>query len=397
MKTPLRFGVILLVIGLLSVAPAETLHVYFGNLHSHTSYSDGSGFPVEAFRYAREQGHLDFMAITEHNHAAAEGRHKAGKPYDRPGTRKDGILIANDHALYNGNNDTSVIGAAKKATVDGEFVALYGQEFSTISSGNHVNVFEIGEVIPTMNGQFDRLLTWLGTHKDSQGEFPIIQFNHPVSESSDAADVEYGRDDFGDEATWIKEMGAHVKTIEVLCGPGTLEKADGPTHYEKQYWDFLNMGFRVAPTGDQDNHYKTWGTLTNARTAVVCPALTRKDVIEAIRSRHVYATDDPSLKIIARVNGSLCGEEVGRPTGDIDVLLEISNADDPNADYLIAVYGDKIGGPDAKIVAKKRAHGDGALAFTLPNRGYDYIALKVTHEDEDENATHAWLAPVWFK
>lgn len=27
--------------------------VFFGNLHSHTSYSDGSGTPLEAFQYAR--------------------------------------------------------------------------------------------------------------------------------------------------------------------------------------------------------------------------------------------------------------------------------------------------------------------------------------------------------
>lgn len=42
-------------------------NVYFGNLHAHTVYSDGSGAPDEAFDAAREAG-LDFMAITEHSH-----------------------------------------------------------------------------------------------------------------------------------------------------------------------------------------------------------------------------------------------------------------------------------------------------------------------------------------
>lgn len=51
---------------------SQSEKVYFGILHSHTSYSDGSGTPSDAFNYARNTGKLDFMAITEHNHRKAE-------------------------------------------------------------------------------------------------------------------------------------------------------------------------------------------------------------------------------------------------------------------------------------------------------------------------------------
>lgn len=51
---------------------AEPYRVYFGSLHAHTRYSDGSGTPAEAFTYARDTGKLDFMAVTEHNHKGAE-------------------------------------------------------------------------------------------------------------------------------------------------------------------------------------------------------------------------------------------------------------------------------------------------------------------------------------
>src|SRR5437016_828310 len=53
------------------LAWAQAEHVYFGNLHSHTSYSDGSGLPEEAYKHARDAG-LDFLFITEHNHRLAE-------------------------------------------------------------------------------------------------------------------------------------------------------------------------------------------------------------------------------------------------------------------------------------------------------------------------------------
>ena len=46
--------------------------VYFGNLHSHTSYSDGSGTPEQAYRHARYTARIDFLAIPDHNPAGAE-------------------------------------------------------------------------------------------------------------------------------------------------------------------------------------------------------------------------------------------------------------------------------------------------------------------------------------
>jgi len=125
--------------------------VFFGNLHSHTSYSDGLGTPREAFQYARTTAGIHFLALTEHNHAEASGN--------------DGISIATNNALYKGAGSDSLISAARNLSQDGQFIALYGQEFSTISSGNHVNVFDIGEIINVQKGRFDLLLDFLRTNR----------------------------------------------------------------------------------------------------------------------------------------------------------------------------------------------------------------------------------------
>ena len=37
--------------------------IYFGNLHSHSSASDGVGSPSEAYTYAKDEGKLDFMCL----------------------------------------------------------------------------------------------------------------------------------------------------------------------------------------------------------------------------------------------------------------------------------------------------------------------------------------------
>ena len=39
---------------------------FFGNLHSHTAYSDGQGTPAEAFAFARDVAGYDFYAVTDH-------------------------------------------------------------------------------------------------------------------------------------------------------------------------------------------------------------------------------------------------------------------------------------------------------------------------------------------
>ena len=112
--------------------------VFFGNIHSHTSYSDGTGTPEDAYRYARHTGHLDFLAITDHNHKSAE---------NGADDRRDGIMIATNTSLYTNNT----INAAQQWTQDGAFVALYGQEYSSINSGNHTNVNDISQVIDVNN------------------------------------------------------------------------------------------------------------------------------------------------------------------------------------------------------------------------------------------------------
>ena len=147
-----------------SPAVAQTEQVRFGNLHSHTSYSDGSRTPAEAYTMACAQDGIDFFAITEHNH-------------DK-GDRKGDILIFNRPDLYRGTPE-ALVDTANRLDAPGACVTLFGQEFSTISSGNHVNVFDVADVIDAPNGRFDLLLNWLAAHPDFGGAEPLLQLNHP--------------------------------------------------------------------------------------------------------------------------------------------------------------------------------------------------------------------------
>ena len=133
-----------LVIALLTVffgqsVPAQNLDVYFGLLHSHTSFSDGLGTPNEAYQSAKEAG-LDFMAITEHNHSQAAG--------------SDGIFLTPTNYL--------ILRQSAESHTSADFVAIFGQEVSSISKGNHVNVFFADEIcdIATHRHQSMRNQKW---------------------------------------------------------------------------------------------------------------------------------------------------------------------------------------------------------------------------------------------
>jgi len=363
--------------------------VFFGNLHSHTSYSDGSATPADAYAHARDVAGLDFLAITEHNHRQAGS-------------------IAGDHTLYNGTQADSLISTAGRFNQTGSFVAIYGQEFSSIGSGNHANVLEIGEVIDEAevpNGEWDNLLnTWLPAHADSQGQPPILLLNHPATGDSPNS-KEYGIDDFpGDVAGWRTRLDRHAHLINMINGP-SHDQTSPSAASEGEFLRYLNMGLHLAPTADQDNHRRNWGSAAPTRTGVWAPALSKADVLTALRERRAYATEDQNLRIIGTVNGALMGtrfvgSDVPVPGTALAISVSIEDADEPSAEYTIDVFRDTVGGTAVADVVKQQEH-SGNGTFTIPDVAYQggdqYVFLRITQHDEAGRRDRAWLAPVWFE
>ena len=52
--------------------PWQGYSFFFGNLHSHTSYSDGVLTPTDAFIVARDAADMDFLAVTDHGYYMQE-------------------------------------------------------------------------------------------------------------------------------------------------------------------------------------------------------------------------------------------------------------------------------------------------------------------------------------
>ena len=63
----------------------------------------------------------------------------------------------------------------------------------------------------------------------------------------------------------------------VVTGSASAPSAQGPQVFfgnpsESEFLRYLNFGFHVAPTADQDNHRENWGNSTHARVGVVADA-----------------------------------------------------------------------------------------------------------------------------
>jgi hypothetical protein len=380
-----------------TAAFAQVADVRFGNLHAHTSYSDGSGTPDEAYKMACDTG-LDFFAITEHNHNKGDGK----------GDRRDGRMIATQPALYSGTN-SSLLETANRLNKPGRCVTLYGQEFSTISSGNHMNIFDVSKVIDAPNGQFDKLVEWLDANPDSRGVKALAQFNHP--ETGKEAERDYGRDDFGDggDANWVQAMAPYVSLIEVLNAPALRRGTDQrTTSRESLYFRYLNLGFHLAPSVGQDNHYKNWGVSTDARVAAITSDFTRNGIIDALRSRHAYASEDKNLRVIFKAGSAMQGDIIAPPAlgSELALTLEIKDDDEPQATYRVDLFKDVPGGkPVSAPFETYRFAGNQLTPVSLEGIRFEsageYVLLRITQysdaDDEHVEEDRLWTAPIWLE
>ncbi len=85
----------------------DGLQVFFGDLHLHTSLSDGMGSPEEAYRWAAESAGLDFIALNDHV--------------------EDRLTYA---STWNKETWTKLLNVAEEFNKPGDFVTIPGVEIS---------------------------------------------------------------------------------------------------------------------------------------------------------------------------------------------------------------------------------------------------------------------------
>lgn len=334
----------------------EDVNHYYGNLHSHTSYSDGIGTVDEAYEYARDKANVDFLAVTDHSNSF-DNESKA--------SMADGSM---SEEWVEGNK------IADEYDKSEDFTAMFGYEMSWSGSTGgygHMNTFNTPgfESRTNSNMNLKNYYETLKNHKDS-----ISQFNHPGQLFGD----------FSGYAHYDEEIDELITLIEV----GNADGAVGSNGYFRsidEYIKALDKGWHLAPTTGQDNHKGKWGDANTARTVVLAEENTRENIYQAMRDRRVYSTEDENLKLDFKINGNLMGT-VLEETDELNFEIEVNDPDtsEKSAKVEIVANGGKV------VKTMNMTSNSQKFEFTLPS-DYSYYFVQVTQAD----GQIAVSSPIW--
>lgn len=334
---------------------APEMSAFHGDLHNHTSYSDGSLTATTAYATGKANG-FDFMAVTDHSYAV------------------------------NDSEWADMLTAANNATIPGVFVALRGVEYTQGAEG-HINVINsVRHPVRSNTGcafcdytpnlekgvTVDGFYNWLATtgtlSLDSGGT--IAQFNHP------------GWINFNDW-TYHPEVSPSMKLEEVGNGSGVSYAFS-----EDEYIRSLDYGWKVGATNNADTHSPYWGSNTDHRTGVWMPTLTKADLMAALQARRTFASEDKNYELGFKGNGAWLGSEIPN-TGSI--AFEITGFD-PDGEGATLVQLISFGGH--VVTQTTMPSSNFAWNPIVPVApGVHYFYVKVTQSDDDRIVT----SPIWTK
>jgi hypothetical protein len=475
-----------------------------------TKLADGSPDVTDYFRQACEYGtgpgELDVLFVT---------------PHTKNGGVNEGQIVTSSSEAQMQERQAMLASMNPDRLGRPKFLCGLGQEASSISSGNHINIFgqfhagAVGEepfFFPA--GDFKTLYPAVKARNAAGGKV-FLQFNHPDVKRDLAwgsfADLrankkrlkealnDYGLDDFAPVGCYLGKLAADseeckdvpaaesltendlrktfaniraaagdpFRLIEIIPpgaakeggadtdGDGTVDqtgdvafgattntktnfravqhRADANTYEDGVYdWAFyLAMGFKLAPTADQDNHHMNWGTATASRTGILAANLREGSILDALNARRVYASEDRNAKVLlSQLTGTtrtLMGGTVKTSAPSTKIQIGYYDPDGTDATAKVRLYyyrtGDKL--PlgsraaskgmyrtvsfDAKgkitlpaIDAADRSEHDllpirsgQVVGLNLPlTKGVQWVFAEIV---QDGDLDKTWTAPIWIE
>ena len=317
----------------LYVSAQTNYSCFYGNLHSHTDYSGGVGVPLQAFAYAKNIAQIDFLAVTDHL----------------------------ENIYYSSYEWDSTKISANLSTVNGVFVGMAGFEWTSPSS-NHVNVFNTtGMTSPLNVNNWDAFLTDLQNQPNA-----IAQFNHPGL---------LGTNNWNSFAYKTASIDSIFRLIEVK------KYSDDPF-----YQMALNEGWHVSATNNQDNHEWNWGNLDDKRTGIWTTNLNNSDIIEAIKARRTFSTEDKNATIWMEFNGHPMGLFAATGTSS-SIRIKLNDENGETWDKI-----DVVGSNNTLVYTHSFSYSAVDTTIYVNTTGLNWVFIRAKQTDGD----YLWSAPVFL-
>ena len=352
--------------------------LYFGQLHSHTQYSDGAGSLEDALAYVKAlpaQDNVQFVAYTDHSNY-----------FDKSGAANpEGALYdmskATEYSQETWKSYKDAV-AAFNAENAGSLVALAGFEMTWSGGPGHINTFNTPGIVSRNNTTLNNKTSDAGMKayyallSQAEGADSISQFNHPGTT--------FGT--FQDFAYWDAVIDSRMYLVEVGNGEGQIG-AGGYYPSYSEYIKALDKGWHLAPSNNQDNHKGRWGNANDARDVILTDDFSEEGIYAALRAMRVYATEDKNLEIGYTVNGEMLGSTISEVPEKLN--FEISFYDPDKTDSIskveLVVNSGKVAQSWSGAELAK-----GSVSVTL-DPDYSYYFVRVAEGDGDIAVT----APVW--
>ena len=355
-----------------------TFQRYFGQLHSHTQYSDGAGSLESALDYVKnlpKSANVNFVAFTDHsNYFDKSGAaNPEGALYDMS------LASAASQNLW--NEYKNAVAAFNKENA-GSMVAIAGFEMTWSGGPGHINTFNTPGIVSRNNTTLNNktkdagLQAYYKLLSQTEGLDSISQFNHPGTTFGNFIDFGY----------WDAVVDTRMYMVEVGNGEGQIGAGGYYPSYE-QYIMALDKGWHVAPTNNQDNHKGRWGNANDARDVILTDDFTEDGIYAALRARRMYATEDKNLELDYTVNGNMMGSIIDVPE---KLNFEISFNDPDPTDSIAKVELVVNSGKVAYTWDSAADLAKGSVSVELAPE-YTYYFVRVTEGDGDLAVT----APVW--
>lgn len=334
--------------------------LFWGDLHGHSTWSDGSATPEEYYRYARDFSALDVAVLTDHDHY---------------GMRK----LDETPELWQHLQQV-----AEEFHAPGRFVTLCGYEWTSWLYGHRHVLYFAGP------GPLHSCL-------DESSDTPA-ELWHVLSDRPDAITVAHHTGGGPVSTDWsFAPPPEREPVVEISSVHGSSESMSGPQRVRPAVAgsfvvDALALGYRLGFVGSGDSHDGHPGlahrnAMSGGLAAIMAPELSREAVLGALRSRSVYATSGPRILLQLRAGDVPMG----------GVLPASAPAESPGYSLRIAGTGPlrmveliKNGVPELGIDLEGRLDVELHLEGPRLEPG-DYLYVRVRQED----GALAWSSPIW--
>lgn len=340
----------------------------FGDLHGHTTLSDGKVDPDTFFRNMRDLSKVDFCALSDHDHGGV------GRPTLWENDPETGLCKWN-----------LALKKMEEYNQPGRFTVLPAYERDSYPwFSNMVIYFRSAENAHLFRGARDGEITAAELEQLYRRE-DVLYGPHTCGMISPGSDLN-GR------------STAHMpKTFEIYSRAGAYEYYDNPFSAVNGirgcgYIDALENGAHPACIACSDDHSGTGGRDVPGQghgytgmTGLYAESNTREAVFDALKARRCYAFMGEKRVIVDfRINGHFMGEI-------------FDEDDDKRAIYF------RVGGEVAvrrvdiikngRSVAYFRDTPDSLLFDYTRERPEDYYYLRILLQD----GRYAWTSPIWVR